>query len=270
MWPVAVFVFVFVSLFSKMSTFKRKREAGPSHGGTKRGRYVKSGPLMRDGTYYSGSASFVPGRNRTGGYYGRYSGSKSSAEMKFFDVVVNGTATTVGQIQNAGSFVNIASGVGESGRIGRKITVKKVLLHLTIILPEVINQNTPKNADSVRIIVYNDKQCNGATATVPLMLETADYLSFKNLENSPRFNFLYDKQHVLNLGTLSENTNDLFSSCAEMAIKKIYMNCNIPVEYSGTTGVIAEIRSNNIGVMLIGLNGTLDVTGFCRIRYTDA
>jgi len=53
---------------------------------------------------------------------------------------------------------------------------------------------------------------------------------------------------------------------------EMYKKCNIPIEYSGTTGAITEIRSNNI-FLLASSDGQADdlvtMVGNCRVRFSD-
>ncbi len=101
------------------------------------------------------------------------------------------------------------------------------------------------------------------------MLETADYQSFNNLSNAGRFRVLMDRTHTMvsrsaaGDGTTNDSGEDAFNGTW-------FKDVNIPIEYSAGAGVIAEIRTNNIGVLLIShLNGTLLDSQF-RIRFTDS
>ena len=58
--------------------------------------------------------------------------------------------------------------------------------------------------------------------------------------------------------TLGVNINDSF-----------YKTCNMPIEYDSTTGAITEIRSNNIGVLLLSRNGVCTFGSKFRVRFSD-
>jgi len=113
-----------------------------------------------------------------------------------------------------------------------------------------------------------DKQANGAAAAfTDVMSTTLLATSFHNLANSQRFVVLKKMKfrHVANSGatTALNNTNVPF---------EMYKKCNIPIEYSGTTGAITEIRSNNI-FLLASSDGQADdlvtMVGNCRVRFSD-
>lgn len=204
------------------------------------------------------------GYSRTSGYYGRF--APLGQEQKFLDTSSNtGAVTTTGQILPS-SLVTVAAGSGESQRIGRKITVRA--LHLRFVAG-LNSQTTGNNTDDgLRVIVYLDKQCNGATATVTDILETADYLSFNNLANKNRFMVLMDK-HVDVSATCGayNGTTNIFGSKA--VTKSMHKKLNVPIEFSSTTGGLTEIRSNNLGVLVISDKGNIQYTATARIRYTD-
>ncbi len=209
---------------------------------------------------------FIAGRDRVGGYYGRYAGPKG--ELKFHDVnlddAVVATAGTVTPTINI-----IAQGVTESQRIGRKCTIKQINWRYDVILPEIDAAGTPGSGDSLRIIIFIDKQANGATAAVTDLLETANFLSFRNLANSGRFTFLMDKMHNINYAGLASDGAGVVSQANRIFAYSWYKRCNLPIEYSSTTGAIGEIRSNNIGVCLLSRSGVVQLDSHFRLRFSD-
>ncbi|AXH73549.1 MAG: coat protein [Doliovirus lythtis] len=224
---------------------------------------TRARPRKRRATAYSTSWNrFVTarGRMRTSGYYGRY--APLGTELKFLDTTAttNNVATT-GVIHNA-SLNLIPQGVTESQRVGRKCTIKSLHLRWTAQLND--TGTATSTDDGVRILVYLDKQCNGATATVTDILESASYLSFNNLSNKNRFRVLMDK------------TCDISATAAISATfgqkgmtYQWHWRGNMPIEFSSTTGAITEIRSNNIGVLLVSDNARINVVSNCRVRFAD-
>lgn len=200
-------------------------------------------------------------------YYGRYAGK--NAELKFFedtqDVSNLATAGVIAYI----SLNRIPQGVTETTRVGRKCVIKRINLRGTVSLP---SQTAIVNAtNTYRVIVYLDKQANGDTATVTDILETADEKAFNNLSNSQRFTVL--KDWYFQLSSTSSTSLTTFGTGPVQKILKFNKKCNIPIEFSGTTGVIGEVRSNNIGVLGICANvgstaPVLDLTS--RIRFSDS
>ncbi len=213
----------------------------------------------------------VPGFTRTAGFYGRYSGK--SAELKFHDLDIDdGTVAAAGTIAQVSCNV-IAQGNTESERIGRKLTVRKINWKYEVRLAAVQNQADPPNGDLVRVILYQDKQTNGATALVADILESADYQSFRNLANLGRFNILMDRTHRIGEAMAqTDGTNTGSYPIVHAGPFGLYKACNIPIEYdnSATTGVITSIKSNNIGVLTISQAGVAGFFSKMRLRYSDA
>ncbi len=209
---------------------------------------------------------FVPGRDRTGGYYGRFA---SGGELKFHDTtLVDAVVANTGGILN--SLNLIAQGVTESQRIGRKCTVKSVYWHYEVTMPTQDAIAIPITGDSVRCIMYQDKQTNGATATAALLLEaTVTLQSFRNLANQSRFNILMDKVHTLNYRGMNSDGAGLTSQGKVVQEFKFYKKCNIPLEFDDTTGAITELRTNNIGILLISTNGIIGFSSKIRLRFSD-
>ncbi len=207
---------------------------------------------------YRRARAVVPGISRISGYYG-------GIENKFFDQDIDdAVVATGGTIQAAGSICNIAQGTTEIQRDGRKCVVNAINWRYSIKVPS----NAAANGfDTVRVILYLDKQCNGATAAVGDILETDDYQSFNNLANRSRFRILLDRTHTLKQHGAAGNgtTNETLTSMDNFSF---YKKCQIPLEFSSTTGAITELRSNNIGVMLVGHLGTAVFESKMRLRFT--
>lgn len=231
-------------------TFKRKRTVGLSRPAT-----VRRAKLV------------VPGYTRSGGYYNMLRGDKP--ELKFNDTSPDsgGAIPTAGQVLS--SFNLIAQGTGENERNGRKCVIKKISSDFVVQLPEQDAQATPASGDVVRIIHFIDKQANGATAVVLDILETAQHQSYYNLSNLGRFTILKDETLVLNYETLASDGAGLVSSANKFVVTTFDKYCEIPIEFSSTTGVIAEIRSNNIAVLLISRSATAILQGRQRLRFAD-
>ncbi len=212
---------------------------------------------------------FRRGRDRTGGYYGRFStNGHRGAELKFHDLDIDDAAIAVGGTISQDSINLIAQGVTESTRIGRKCNIRNIGWKFELQLAEVDGGANPLDPDTVRVILYLDKQANGATAAVTDILESNDYQSFNNLANKSRFRTLMDRTYELNTpaGGGNGTTSDWASS---LITDSFYKKCSIPIEYDATTGAITEIRSNNIGVLLLSRNGLVAFRSKMRVRFSD-
>lgn len=216
--------------------------------------------------------TFVPRKRinlRTGGFAGRYAPGVRSAEKKFLDTEIDdATVSSTGTIQGTGSVLLLVQGVGPTQRVGRKVTVTDVNWRVNYELPNADSVVAPKAGDIVRAIMYLDTQTNGATATVTDVLEDAEYKSYRNLENQGRFKILFDKTIAMNY--MATNGNGADNNYSERNYwTTFYKKCSIPIEYTGATGAIAEMTSNNIGILYISKNGVAAMESTIRIRYTD-
>jgi len=191
----------------------------------------------------------------------------SSAEVKFKDTTKAQTA-----LANAGTIFNdtllgMIEGNTDSTRIGNRITVKSVMLRGDARLP-----STAASTDTsqiVRIIVYLDRQANGATAAVADILASADYRSFNNLDNSDRFRTLAEETIDL---TLSGATPSGAAYTYGETKKSFFMKAklNLDVKFKGNAGTVADLASSNIGVLVISETDGLGTLGYiARVRYTD-
>ncbi len=210
------------------------------------------------------------GHLRVGGYYGRFA---NGGELKFHDIAVDdAVVAATGDIQNGGTINIIPQGVLENNRVGRKCCLKKIMCKYGITLPEQDAVADPAGGDVVRVMIYVDKQCNGATATVANILASASYHSYRALENSGRFVMLCDKTHVINYRTLASDGAGVVSQGQVIQEYTFFKNITVPIEYdnSAATGVLTTIRTNNIGVLLISKNGIAGADMDFRIRFSDS
>ncbi len=214
----------------------------------------------------NGQKKFRTGYDRTAGYYGRY--NPGSGELKFHDVDLDDAVVATGGTVTPTINI-IPQGVTEITRVGRKCTIKRVGWRYTIQLLESDAQATPAAGDTVRVILYQDKQANGATAAVTDILESADFQSFNNLANSGRFRTLMDRTHTLNYAGLASDGAGVVSQANVQQNFQFHKKCNIPIEFNAATGAIGEIRSNNLGVLLISAGGTAFFGSKFRLRFSD-
>lgn len=210
----------------------------------------------------------IVGLVRTGGFYGRFG---PTGELKFFDTY-SGAAVAVGA---AGTITNnclniIPQSDGQSGRVGRSVTVKAVYMKGFVNLA---SQATAVAAtDTMRVIIYLDKQANGAAATAGNILAVlpggaVDFLSFRNLENSARFQILAEKKFDI---TAMAGPAGVSTGAREISFN-LAKKCNIPITWDSTaaTGALTTVRSNNIGVLCINQVTSATIEYNCRLRYSD-
>ncbi len=208
----------------------------------------------------------MKGTMRVGGYYGRFA---NGGELKFFDVDVDDvTIAATGAIST--SLNLIPQGTTESTRIGRKCRIKQILWHAAVRLPA--TATAASSSDICRIILVLDKQANGAIpGAVTDILETANYLSFRNLANSGRFVFLFDRtMGIAAPGGSGRGSTDTLQFSQLDKHLHFFKSCSIPVEFDNTTGAITEIRSNNLILLTISKVGVASLDSHFRLRFSDS
>ncbi len=210
-----------------------------------------------------------PGYTRTAGNWGRYQGTGGGgSELKWHDETL--TDAIVAPTGGVFDSLNlIPQNTTENGRIGRKVTVISIAMRYEVVLPQQDKGSTAVSGDVLRVMIYVDKQCNGATATVGNLLQTAAYMEYRNMSEVGRFQVLYDKNHSMNYANLTSETADTVSASSMTRFVSVFKKVSIPLEFDSTTGAIGEIRSNNIGVLVISSIGVVGFLGNTRIRYSD-
>lgn len=208
---------------------------------------------------------YVPGKNRTSGFYGRFSGP--GGETKFFDTALAFTYDATGEVPATGQLNLIPQGVTESTRIGRKCVIKSIQLRG-------VQYFSPGASAVAATVTYlylvQDTQCNGAAAAITDVITSNDMANgMINMANSSRFKIL--KRWVIPFNSAAG-----VSAAFNNIIKPLefYKKCNIPLEFSSTTGAITEIRSNNI-FLLAGTGGgssddVVTMDGTCRVKFSDS
>lgn len=183
-------------------------------------------------------------------------------ELKFFDTALSFTYDLTGEVPATGQLALIPQGDGESARDGRKAIIKSVQIRGLL-------QFDPAAAGDGSDVAYMylvlDTQCNGAAAAITdVFTSSAMATNHVNLNNSQRFRIL--KKWVIEF-----NAQAGVTTAYNTVVKTIewYKKCNIPMDWSSTTGAISEIRSNNL--FLCAGSGILDdqitFAGSCRLRF---
>ncbi len=207
---------------------------------------------------------FQPGYDRTGGYYGRYSGRQP--EAKFFNTVVSDAVVTTTMVIS--NLTVVPEGNGESERVGRKINIKSIHVRGSLTLPSTTTM--ADTSDVVICMLVQDTQTNGAAFAATDLLDTDGFTSFRNLANSTRFRILYKKIYALKIYGAAPSGAALVSGEDVRAIN-INKRVNIPMEYdnSASTGAIGTVRSNNVYWVTQSSAGISGTALTARIRYTD-
>jgi len=238
----------------------------------------------------------VKGYTRTAGAYAR----TGIVEKKYVDTFLStaGVPASVGLDTAMTLPLNVASttyknslnllaqGLTDQTRLGNKITVTNINVHLAF-QPQNhatggINVATCHNR--VRVVLYVDKQFNGGTANASAPANsnlewraifangefgaTPGIADFRNMDSLDRFVILKDKTY-----TLAPAVVDGFATSAAVFMRKTIafsIKCKIPIQYGDTTSTIQMIKSNNISIMVLNGGGSVtNFSGVVRCKYLD-
>lgn len=225
-------------------------------------------PYVR--TTYKRARSTVPFRSRgylrTSGQYGRYG---AGGELKFFDTAISFLVDLTAEVPATGQLNLIPQGVTESTRVGRACVIKSIQFRANLTMT---SQTVAASSTNVWIYIVLDKQANGAAAgtTDVFDFSTAAQLptALINMNNTKRFRILKKFKMAFN-STAYSSGGTAFATITKMI--DWYKKCDIPLDFSSTTGAITEIRSNNIFLVAGGMNADdlISVTGTVRLRFSD-
>ncbi len=171
-------------------------------------------------------------------------------EVKFHDQFINDEIVSTAEVQ--APLLTIAQGTTESQRIGRKITITSIHMYGVFELKQ--TNDFRFTAEIIRVIIFQDKQANGALPGILDLMENGDLISFRNLSNSGRFIFHHDEFYNVSTGGGAGNAGSGIEFARALApVIEFHKDVRIPIEYDNslTTGVVTSIRSNNIGLLLM-------------------
>lgn len=196
-------------------------------------------------------------------------------EKKYSDTSTTNTAvsTTAG----IACLNQLAQGTSATTRVGGKIVVRSIqvkgIFRLEQAVDEAVSILAP--AQAARFMIILDKQPNGVLATAAEIFESsADVFSPINMANRARFVVLTDKLFALGPSASTSGAGVITWGSGTQKIINWYKKCRIPVEYGGNSGLMADIKTNAIILVLMGQIATGDTdtnfSGYTRIRYQDA
>lgn len=186
-------------------------------------------------------------------------------ESKFFDTTDSITVPVAGDV-NA-SLCLVQAGTGDSNRVGRKITATKLNIRGKL---EMGNQTDSNSAcAAVRVIIFIDKQCNGAAAGAGDILASTDWRSYRNLDNATRFQVLKDVLFDINSHGSNFDGAAVDTLCWEQSFSWSIPLKNLPIYYDASTGAVTDLTSNNIGVLAIASRANTGLDYIARLRFAD-
>lgn len=178
----------------------------------------------------------------------------------------SGAPTSSGRVDPLGSF-NIIQGTGDGNRTGNFVQLDYVVLRFLLTIPV----GTPTSA--YRIIIFSDRQTNGATPAVTDVIETGTggIAAGYNDDNvvtvgGARFRILRDQWFTICSGL---GAADASSGTTQKAFT-IKLKGPFKVHYDTTTGAIADIVSGEIFVLTAASGTSALVQVQAQIQFVDA
>jgi len=198
--------------------------------------------------------------------------ARNAPELKWNDIGGNAVyvADTTGVVTLLNGMVRGLDAVGN--RIGRKIYNKQVLIRGAVAMNAANGVGAGAN-QSARIIVFEDRDGNGAAPAVVDVLVAANAFAMYNLNNRDRFKILYDKQTTF---TGAGNNGAAYVGAGSIAAK---VDIDLPVNVctifnAGNAGTAADINSGAIYMLTVGtIAAGANASGYdlnTRVRYADA
>lgn len=186
-------------------------------------------------------------------------------ELKIFDTTNTFNIDTTGEVPATGQLNLVPQGTDEDERVGNKMVIKSIQMRGTMVYSPGASANA---CDVSHMYLVLDTQANGAAAAVTDVFNSSNLaVAMRNHDNQKRFKILRHFEHVWNTGA---GVTTAYNQMAQPYF--FYTKCNIPINYSGATGAIGEIRKNNL-FLLAGTAAQSDdliaVLGLCRITYSD-
>ncbi len=243
---------------------KRRYSGGGLHPAQKRRKYRRKNRYVHR---FEPPTIFGSGLPRKASYKTpRIQHIREREELKFHDSVINATPILAAGTLQADVCIVVA-GVLDNQRIGRRITVKKILWRYCIEKPVSAGGAAPA-PDTVRIILAIEHQTNKLNSLPGQVLHHDHFQSFRKLVNNKRYTILMDRTHTLHspAGAGNGTTNDF----GGMSINRtFYKDVNIRLDYDNIFGTVATMTGNNLVIMTWSAKGTASLESRFRIRYSD-
>lgn len=180
--------------------------------------------------------------------------SRPTVEWKQIDTIYADNALPVTDAFSSLAYQNlIAQGVGNSQRVGRKITLRSIYYRFHMGTAA----GTSPYTGPVRIVVVYDRQPNGLGGGIVDVFSSNNFHALQNLNNGDRFLVLSDQ--------IYESSSTL-STHGQM-----YKKLSLDTVYSGAGATIADMTTGSISAFVATPGGAAAVVinlNF-RVRYID-
>ncbi len=206
-------------------------------------------------------------------------------EKKFFDSsltssnLIESADATGGEHNPSGTTTlnSVTQGDGESNRDGRKMIMKYISVKGTITVPALSNQTVSANQHMAKVYLVWDKQTNGTLFNSEDVMDnqSASALNstsmFRNMQFAQRFQIL--AQQEIHLEYAPQVAGSAADGETGEQIKSFKFNVplpDIPVNFSGVAGTVANITDNSINLMgfaQVGAIGEVLLHYNSRLRF---
>ncbi len=170
--------------------------------------------------------------------------------------------------QSVGLF-DIRQGTNANQRVGSQIKLTDVFWRWNLNNALSVTNGT---AETIRLWIMLDKQCNGAHGSTTLMFSDNDYQTYNNIENKRRFRTLYDSGPIgLHKTGAAMSTVDVLTAIPTVKNGEVYLkNLNLMIDYDADGGLETDLTSNAI-YFIIGahIGGQAQLDSLVRFKYTD-
>ncbi len=182
---------------------------------------------------------------------------KGLVNVEFKNHDVQGTSVAIGTVPVITQLTNIAQGDTTNTRDGASIKVTSFLFKYKILM------SASAFNTQVRVMLILDRQTNEAIYLSDDLLQDItvhdSIVSARNLNNAHRFKVLYDRVHVYNI---SSKSNDYTEK---------YIKLNIKLRYDNAAAAITSLTQQSLSLLTVGNESSNqpNITSLIRIRYVD-
>lgn len=174
------------------------------------------------------------------------------------------TAVAINPLLAAGQFISpclLVQGSSAVTRIGQQIKARSLSFHCLIQSPAAMA------SDVIRVIAFVDRQPNGALPNVLDIMTTSTPPSSYNMDKVDHLG------HRFRFKVLLDKTYEVFNSAATVTTRQVpcffELKLNHIIHYQSNAGTIADLLSNNIGILVTTNSGNCSLNGEAMLCYTD-
>lgn len=201
-------------------------------------------------------------------------------EEKYVNFMLTGNGVSDGReaVTNAWTFrsaiapgltnsVGIGQGTNYNQRVGDKIRLKKIVFTIRIIPAD--GAVGGSHSDYCRVVVYRNKQANGAVVTQAQVFDPITGLNYASMH--PRNLLLKDRITLTRDFTHQMVLVGGGSGSGPEMLMEVTITPKQVINYNGTSGVISEVLKNDYGIGFISsANDCCQIIINAQVVFTDA